>query len=347
MSIKDIFNKEKAFQEEISFPNLFDAKVYPYFGKVDINNKPILPKNQALKIDGKHINLSFVVDAYNELMLELKTNKATIPATSLFHYNKMKVYKSYTYQTQFYTNRLSSVLSSFLVWITPQKKNVKTFSQFYSKLETFLLHGEKRNITLENIIKYDLDMFSTGLVIQFLENSVPKEKFFKDVAFNYINNICSKHNFMIDKQSPSRIIYNLWAAQIKEENYIDVLKYELNMLKDLVFDFYSIFIEEFPYEISKNKCNEYYRVFREKPTKIPLKNTQLVNLYLHLKAREENKSVDNVLIDKLKIELYKMLGARKDGQQLTTLHHLANELNFETYDPIFSNNKFYTFTEYY
>lgn len=330
MTLKDLFKKEK-----VELPNnLFDEFSVNYYGKINNKNKVILPYFSSLKKNDNNINLYYVVEAYDELIKELKEKRNKINKDSLFYFPNISVKTSYVFPIPKYQEHLNNLLYKFIYWIKQYKKNILNFEQFFQYLSIYLFNIEQNSILFNTFYKENLSIFSSGLAIRILNPRQNKEDFFKDPSFKFFQNICLKHNFLISKQNPTTIIFNVKDFYLSETTHTTTDKVEINFFKTLIYVFYLKFIEEFPYELIKSN-NSIKKIIRDKTIRIPIQIGKFIDLYLKIFYKEKKEMSDFIFLDSLKIELYKILSG--NGSTWISPDQFINSINWINNDQSISD----------
>lgn len=268
------------FVQRTKYQEMFEKtrQMYDYNNCIDLlniqqnvyktyNNEPINVSETVLKnIEEDIYAINFVADAFNELKNLCKNNNIFKDEK----FSNLKAKRAWISLHKKYHEYMTSLFNEFL-------KNNKKLHKYkkINNFESFILNYVK---FLDNVIyktpflkssyflsnEYSINY--TGFVIDIDDIGCDEdEKKFKNYLTNYEYNefikLCNKTNFLIDKNCPWRLVYDLNSE--KSQEYFE--PYNIN--KDTLADIYFYKTKEFDLENLKNYMIIFYNTFvQENPT---------------------------------------------------------------------------------
>lgn len=293
---------------------------HKYYGILDNKSTPVYLNKQYLKAistpsANNQINkqsvLNIVSDSFSEFIQEIKNADSSLSiAKSIF--NPINVKKSTLLFETEYLNYLRQVLS---IWYDQNKNiidnDVSTFEEFISLFVNTIVSTSKSIITQSAYLtSYLSSPLVTGLAIEISnekhdEDNKKIANYIADSNFAFFSNTAAKYGFLIDKNAPWRLIYNLSTQYAVEKmnkynvNNIDELfsKFyvyphlsEFKTIRDELIRFYEIRIKNKPsYQktkyCSKTKGLIFETIIKQADTK--KEDLFWIQLYYFLRCREE------------------------------------------------------------
>ncbi len=306
--IKEIKNYEK-LTDSYNLLDLTGVKSVNY-GFI-LFNEIVIPKAQNIvKIEefNNHYCLDFVYEDFRRLYEKLQKDsyKNFIPIDSMFNINKFEIIKSYIPPLKLFKNNLKFIYESFKLF--NNKKQINSFQEFLKQFEIFVLYTNQI-LTFSSFLKSKkCSLYSSGLAIKFTEKT--NEEILKDSSFEYFNNMCNLHNFFLEKNDLSKMIYILKDDTILLDKYNFIYEFDILIFINSIFTIYDYYYNDY---LLNKQTNE---------KKITTK--QILNLFVLSKLRETQKSWNKSTIDQTLKELYFIM-EHKDVPFVTRMiHRLTN-----------------------
>ncbi len=308
--IKDDIKKRIQYEKSIEYLNLIDISSYTSYGYY-LFNKLVVPEPSKIinitEYEG-HKCLNIAYEDFKKLYKKLQNDslKNLIPYDSMFHINKFKIIRSYEPYISKYKNYLYELYQNFK-YFTMNKK-IHNFDDFLISIENFILYTNNI-LTFSSFVKSKkCDSYSTGLLLKYSNNT--NEQILNDSNFEYFNNICNQHNFFIDKNDLSKIIYLLENKAEYIESYNFIYENDLILFLVSLYTLYDYYYEEYlKNKIDNNKLFTFKRIF---------------SLYFKIKLKESNIKYNKVAFDKRLIEFYYVLGLKDVAYVTNMIHNLTN-----------------------
>jgi hypothetical protein len=377
-SPKSSYDQEVAYQNSeenniqtfnINYKNLF-------YGKIDKNKNYIVPNisfiSEIENTPTSHYLLSFVRDAYQDFRREwdrlVRNNK--LNPTNVYDVNPQKSYEHYEIV---YSDYMRDHYNSFLRYVNSEKagSQIVDFASFlnvFSKYISFV--SADKPLSLSGFIssKYCSNYIS-GLCLSFsdLNPNLYGEKvdnFFLNENFKIYNELAVLHGFIVDKNSPWKLIANLESDKMK--NYIkkysetkDVYSTffqradykDLEYIKRYMIEFYNELVNKKPEttKIESSICNGKNIIKKriinrklinekEKVNQINRNSKEWLRFYLFIKTNEFNLNLNQSNFNKLADSVYR-ISSRLDSE--ATMRYLSSEI--KKYPTAKGRNRNYNF----
>jgi hypothetical protein len=228
------------------------------YGKLNHIGEPIEAKKEFLKnlttnnivSSANYYVLDFVADAYADMRKEVeqKIKFGKIKKTPILNLIAKGNFEQLDVS---YKTREKFIIDTFLSKITPSNKldsKIKDYNSFIKIFIDVLSVLPNERITKANhLLSYKTPINVSGLVIE-LSNNNPNddlkkyENFFVDENFLYFQRTCYKYGFILDKNIPSRMVFQPSLPQ--SAKYLE--KYEITSLADLFDKRYNkLFLNDF------------------------------------------------------------------------------------------------------
>lgn len=377
-SPKSSYDQEVAYQNSeenniqtfnINYKNLF-------YGKIDKNKNYIVPNisfiSEIENTPTSHYLLSFVRDAYQDFRREwdrlVRNNK--LNPTNVYDVNPQKSYEHYEIV---YSDYMGDHYSSFSEYVKFEKaeSQIVDFASFLKVFSKYIsLVSTDKPLSLSGFVssKYCSNHVS-GLCLSFsdLNPNLYGEKvdnFFLNQNFKIYNELAVLHGFIVDKNSPWKLIANLESDKMK--NYIK--KYsktkdiystffqradykDLEYIKRYIINFYNQFVNSKPQTtkiessicngknlikkrmINRNLINE-----KEKVNQINSNSKEWLRLYLFIKTNEFNLNLNQSTFNKFSDSVYR-ISSKLDSE--ATMRYLSSEI--KKYPAAKGRNRNYNF----
>ena len=176
---------------------------------------------------GDHMALDFVCEAFNDLSTNIKSaaNKGYVSLNSLFPTN-MLAYRSQTngdlpYAYNLYLNKMYTTFVDNYLSIDRRKEKIKNYKDFVdSFLMFFLKTASNFPVTRTGFVTSNhCSPFVTGLMFEIapeqhgLATSSRVDDYINDNNFTFFVNECKKFGFMVDKNAPWRLVFNVASGE--------------------------------------------------------------------------------------------------------------------------------------
>jgi hypothetical protein len=228
------------------------------YGKLNHIGEPIEAKKEFLKnlttnnivSSANYYVLDFVADAYADMRKEVeqKIKFGKVKKTPILNLIAKGNFEQLDVS---YKTREKFIIDTFLSKITPSNKldsKIKDYNSFIKIFIDVLSVLPNERITKANhLLSYKTPINVSGLVIE-LSNNNPNddlkkyENFFVDENFLYFQRTCYKYGFILDKNIPSRMVFQPSLPQ--SAKYLE--KYEITSLADLFDKRYNkLFLNDF------------------------------------------------------------------------------------------------------
>lgn len=252
------------------------------YGRIDNNLNVIFPNNEKMKRLSATNNpsgivaMNFVIDQFVDFSrtFERALNSRKIRQNDPY-LSKIQVVRSYENPKNLYEKYFSNIMNNFEVNFLDKNNTLKPeeyFKQFMNYIEritpTFPL-----TFTAWQRSKYS-SIFTTGLALDLagldVGNDELKETFIESENFPYFLNACNNYGFSVVKNSPwiivadlgspSSIIYhNSYSLSTKNriffENFLKTSDYDVEYIKQGLFNSYNKFVNNFSYKKELIICN--------------------------------------------------------------------------------------------
>lgn len=230
--VETIFNSKKNLSDFYpQFPGVktFDLeKKHLLYGRIDKQGDAIyLDESNLDQVDsltGAHqLAVDFVASAFSDLQRNIKSaaEKGYISRESAYP-SKLRVAKSWTtgdleFSYNHYLNKLYTTFVDSYLSIDHRSSRIKNFKDFTKEFLRFFLRTAKYFPFTRTgyILSNHCSPFISGLMLEIapenhgVENNVNILKYVNDVNFTFFVNEVKKFGFMVDKNAPWRIVYNV------------------------------------------------------------------------------------------------------------------------------------------
>lgn len=270
------FEQEAFYQKTVD--NLLDNKILfnksygdIFYTKKNNKNKIILPKTEFIKsIDINKTDVSalnFVADSYKNLITEWKSLKRSGVLTEKQSLD-ISLESGYRNFENEYQVHLGKYLQLFFIFVQIKKYDhkIKNFQDFLHTFSEFLsIHSKNNPFTITKFVesRFCPDSVSGLLLktnIKMQNNYTEREKLIKSPQFDLLNNLALKYGFIIDKNNPKNMYFNIHSPNSQEA----INKY-LQTNQTVKNNFYeNFFIETEQYDLYylQEYCLESYNIYR-------------------------------------------------------------------------------------
>ena len=234
--VESIFNSKNNlndFWPQFSGVKTFDLqKKHLFYGRIDLDGDAVYLDSSNIKQiqggrTGTHLAVDFVCAAFADLRKNIKSaaNKNYVSKDSLFPTN-LKVTKSWTtgdleYSYNKYLNKLYTTFVDSYLTIDRRAAKIKNYRDFVKEFLRFILRtAEYFPLTRTGYLtSIHSSPFVSGLMIEIarekhgLHNNMSVMRYVQDVNFTFFVNEVKKYGFMMDKNAPWRLVFNLASGQ--------------------------------------------------------------------------------------------------------------------------------------
>jgi hypothetical protein len=239
-----------------------------YYGLLDHNGTPVYLNKQFLKTISmpsttntsvRQTTINFVSDSFKQMITDLKTAEPylNLPKSN---YNPLNIKKSTLLFETEYKNYMTNLLNIFYSGIkTEYDSSVISFKDFLKLFINYMVDSERYVITQSAFLtSYYSSPLLTGLVIEFSDkphddDSIKINNFIYDPNFTFFCDTMGKYSFMVDKNAPWRVVYNLGTEFAKEK----MSAYGITSLEDM-FSKYYVYPHLTEYEEIKKQLIKFY-----------------------------------------------------------------------------------------
>ena len=230
--VESIFNSKKNLNDFYpQFPGVitFDLhKKHLFYGRIDnVGDAVYLDDSNIKQLQGgrvgTHLAIDFVCEAFSDLRKNIRSaaNKNWISKESLFATNLI-AHRSWTTGdlTTGYENYINKLYTTFVDSYLPKQKRtekIKNYRDFTREFLKFILRtAEYFPFTKTGYItSIHSSPFASGLMLETskenhgVHNNAKILSYLKDDSFTFFVNEVKKFGFMVDKNAPWRIVFNL------------------------------------------------------------------------------------------------------------------------------------------
>ncbi len=235
-SAKDLFQKRLyywAYVTDKSPQNVIDFSYgeKALYGRVGRSFQPIVLKKGALKSLKNPLRrespmraVNFVADIFNEMSRQFE-KKATMSqiATNDPYLSKLAVYKAHISPQKLYQDHRQRYIDQIARLFKSKQMRFSNFEEFLELLIPILKTScQTARFTYPGFIKSrDCSIMSTGLAIEiadlkYEDDDEKVRKFIKSKNWDFYINTCNSYGFMVDLNTPWRIVADLESDAMKE-----------------------------------------------------------------------------------------------------------------------------------
>tara|TARA_Y100000593_G_C4280570_1_gene322544 strand:- start:31 stop:1440 length:1410 start_codon:yes stop_codon:yes gene_type:complete len=283
MATMDTYHNRKYFQESAYKTvdgYLMTDFLYenPLYGKVDASFNAVYPNIENLKVfhqsTRSNFALNFVVDAFGDLRKHISQaaylKKIDVRRSFIGDFIPER---SYVSVQDVYRNHLESYIGIFstnhLFSDVEMQASVITFEDFFYYFRKYVFENLAMSpLTLTNFIKSRYCSYGiSGLVVEISDNpesddDIKIRNYINDPNFNFYINAARKFGFFVDKNCPWRLIADISSERmfnymkkyaigsVKDlfaNYYTPAYTVDILILKQILFNMYNEFVDEFPY----------------------------------------------------------------------------------------------------
>ena len=283
MSAYDTFQKRKHFQDNAY--TLVDEQLLmdlmyenPMYGKVDPSFDAVYPNVGNLRVyqqsSRSNFGLNFVVDAFTALRKHISQasylRKIDIKRSFIGDFTAESAYVS---AEDMYRNHLESYIgifsTTYLFSDLRKQSKITTFDDFFAEFRKFIFeYAGTHPLTMTNFIKSrHCSSGISGLIVQISDDpesddDIKMRNYINDKNFNFYINAARKFGFYVDKNCPWRLIADVSSSRMFEfmrlyglgsvkelfaSYYTVAYKRDIFFLKQILFNMYNEFVDEFPF----------------------------------------------------------------------------------------------------
>lgn len=294
MSVVETFFDDKLILD-YEYPKFAKVKTFDLqkkhllYGRIDKQGDAIYLDDRNLKqLPGSRVKTEyaadFVVDAFTNLKKNFRSaaNKNQIATDSLYK-PEMNVYRAYStgdleYRYNEYVNRIYTSFVNSYLGSERKHESIQNYNDFVREFVRFFLEEAKKFPLTKTayLTSIHCSPFVSGLMIEIspeqhgVGSADKAMQFIKDPNFIFFINEVKKFGFMVDKNAPWRIVFNLASGmldkQTNEKNtgaqlymsnqntgyegvfrnhYRKAYTHELINIKNIMYSLYSSFYEQY------------------------------------------------------------------------------------------------------
>lgn len=355
-SLEALLSYLESFVYEVSYPegelfasspiDLREGRKFLY-GRVDTYGYCIMPHPKKMKqIEAEQIHnaLDFVTDNFNGMVRfhsKLKSKgKLNLPSSFEF----MKPKKSWKDQDSVYEKYLETFYESFVTTTlsTENEKKIVNYKSFEKIFLSFCkrLINNSLPITRTSFVKdFHGNPITSGLSIELAnkdhsDDFVKYSEFIRDPNFETYRAITERFGFVIDKNSPWRIICDLKSPYIEQQmqkkginnlqgifdNYfVRTNRMELENVKSIFTNFYNRFALENPDYEKQTPCGREFFLRRPLSKNEVPADSHWIRVVAYLRALETERTWTQHKFDKVVSEAIKIYRFRNEHHALDRL----------------------------
>lgn len=274
----EAYGLEGAGSNQIKDITFFERQ---YYGTISNRDYTVVAKPTTInQITNNHTAMNFVADAFTVMKrrMEFAAKYNKIKLTNPYFVN-FQPFKSYQSPTRSYTNFLKSLIVNYNTLEIPDRIGLNNITSFEDYVKYFIkiisVEVQGGVYTMSKWLRSPFcSVFNSGLAIKISDmadgEDQPKiNEIIDDSSFDYYLKLALNSGFSISKDSPTTLIfdlaspaaepflrkYNLYSLdRIFETNYERSEIYDINILRDILYSYYILFIKQYPY-IKENKVN--------------------------------------------------------------------------------------------
>ena len=264
--IKPIFDFKNQLDDsyQAAAPNIFNVKTFDLerkhlvYGRIDRQGNAIYLDDSVLEPIpgvGTHWAPDFVRDAFLDFKRRYKTaaNSGVIDKNSLYRAS-LKVHKAWEYgDLSFkYNEHINNLYANFVgeyLSLSRRHENIKNFKDFVKEFTRYLLRIAYYFPFTKTgyILSAHCSPFASGLMVEVaseqhgMQNKESIEKYMNDPNFTFFVNEARKYGFMVDKNAPWRIVFNIFSGALEKNNSLTGAQKYMNkyaVSAENVFQFY-------------------------------------------------------------------------------------------------------------
>ncbi len=300
-----------------------------YYGKLNTFTAPIVAKSTSLKSiktfstrpTQKQYLINFVADAYNEFISEVQNANLSLKIPQS-NYNPLIPKQTFLDPNSEYKKYVTNMLN---IIYNAEKNNVDnnitTYHEFLNLITTYILSANARLTKTSYMLSNFAAPNVTGLIVSFADDKQDDDllkivKWMNDINFQFFANTAAKYSFLIDKNAPWRLVFNLNTEYAKEKMSaygVDTIQdmfdnlYETTYLTDykelkkIIEDYYLAKVKQKPKTQITEYCNEsknlkFSTVF--KSNDVSKEDLLWIQFYYLCRIREENININQSQFDK-------------------------------------------------
>jgi len=232
---REFFEKRMIYTRDASnsvdYANLVDFNFGEKFlyGRVNRLFVPMILNTTALQLsnlksDGDLLAVNFVVDAFNDMMLQF--NKATFTGqidTNDPFLGNLNAYKGWKDPEALYSAHLTSFSDSMAAAIGIKNTKIKNFDEFLVEYEALIkVAGRRFPFTKPAFIKSRICPINcSGLVIEIADSDPANDedkmkKFINSKNWEFYVSLCNSYGFMVDRFVPWRLVADIGSTQMEK-----------------------------------------------------------------------------------------------------------------------------------
>lgn len=276
------------------------------YGKLDNKDKVIVPNSEFIAsmnyVKGGHSSLIFVSDAYRELVKEWNKisgeEKRTIDIIPQLAYENFETY---------YKEYITENILIFFIYLQSNNllKNIHNLPSFLKEISKIISIDTKMNpFTITKFIESKNcpdNITGLSIVLPHDDDSYKtKRKFLTDPLFSDFKESAKRYGFIIDKNNPWKIYFNLESYYAKNavkkylsENesfekhfykkfFITTSEYDLFFIKKYIIEIYNSIVGLSPRSTEKqiSKCKDNFKIKVKKINRTEIssyRTTQILN----------------------------------------------------------------------
>ena len=243
------FFESKENYDDLITPDIKDKSVdlwyeVPYFGKIDINGRPVFPREIAIAnidSDGKFQALNFVADAFNSLQnfINFAKSKGAIKDDFLGKFVPERALEPapVLFDEYFEQNIYNIFLNNFIV-----NKKIRTINCFIKEYLNFVrLTAVDISFTLSNfILSNNCTNKISGLIIDLAtdphdDTEKKVNDYLNDYQYNNFISACQSHGFKFNRNAPWQLVADLSNTRMRTYASARGINLNKNRLFDNVF----------------------------------------------------------------------------------------------------------------
>lgn len=225
LASSSIFEQRKIYENLAGLDEMIDLwdERYRLYGRVDYGGYSTVPRPGKLALTSRDKNvytLDFVQQSFSQLQIYISqqiTTRVIDPEEGFL--NDITAKKGWSNIDEIYEKQIEAIYSVFTdVYLRNDKKYLQftTFSSFMELLVDFFSKSlVELPITQNSLVRSKFANFDvSGLTIHIAQENAGNDKkkyedFINDVNFSWWKSICKKFGFLIDKNVPWRLVFDI------------------------------------------------------------------------------------------------------------------------------------------